>query len=152
MSQFLGTHLNRLDSKGRVSVPAQFRTVLRAAEDPSIVLRPSHRHPCIEGWPAAIFAELEAPLETLDLFSESHDDMQATLYSDAYPVEPDKEGRIVVPDHLKQHAGLTDAVAFMGAGRIFMIWEPDAGARYKTEARARTDALRMTLPGRRTVQ
>lgn len=152
MSQFLGTHQNRLDSKGRVSVPAQFRAVLRAADELSVVLRPSHRHPCIEGWPAAAFAELAAPLDTLDLFSDSHEDMQAAIYGDAYPVEPDKEGRIVVPDLLKQHAGLTEAVAFMGVGRTFQIWEPETVARYKAEARARSDALRLTLPGRRTVQ
>lgn len=152
MSQFLGTHQNRLDSKGRVSVPAQFRTVLRAAEDSSIVLRPSHRHPCIEGWPASAFAQLATPLESFDLFSEDHDDLQTAIYADACPVEPDKEGRIVVPEHLKEHAGLTEAVAFMGVGRLFEIWEPAAAARRAAAARERSEARRLTLPGRRTAQ
>ena len=108
MTQFLGTHQNRLDAKGRVSVPAPFRAVLRAlngAEPESagqerrrpVVLRPSHKHPCIEAWPGSVFQQLATPLERLDLFSEEHDDLAAALYADAFPVESDKEGRIVLP-------------------------------------------------------
>jgi len=148
MSQFLGTHQNRLDSKGRVSVPAPFRTVLRDAEDQTIVLRPSHKHPCIEAWPAAAFAQLAAPLNSLDLFSEDHDDLQTALYADAFPVEPDREGRIVMPESLQLHAGLTEAVVFMGMGRTFQVWEPAAAARRTAEARERSAARRLTIPGR----
>ena len=73
MSQFLGTHTNRLDAKGRVSIPAPFRAALRpAAEGAPLVLRPSHKHPCVEGWPAAAFQALAAPLDELDMFGEAH--------------------------------------------------------------------------------
>src|SRR6185312_15239365 len=102
-----------------------------------MVLRPSHKHPCIEVWPAAIFQELATPLERLDLFSEEHDDMAAALYADAFPVESDKEGRIILPESLAAHAGLTDAVVFMGLGRTFQIWEPQAAERRRAEARDR---------------
>lgn len=149
MSQFVGTHQNRLDSKGRVSVPAPFRTALRAGSDnsaTSLVLRPSHKHPCIEGWPNDVFNALAGPLESLDLFSESHDDFAAVLYADAFPVEADKEGRIVLPEMLVNHAGLVDAVVFMGLGRTFQIWEPGAAERRRAEARERSRGL--TLPGR----
>lgn len=148
MSQFLGTHQNRLDSKGRVSVPASFRTALRSDEDATLVLRPSHKHPCIEAWPARAFAELAAPLDSLDLFSEDHDDLQTALYADAFPVEPDREGRIVMPEFLQHHAGLTDAVVFMGMGRMFQVWEPAAAARRTAEARERSAARRLTIPGK----
>src|SRR5690242_16283056 len=104
MTHFLGTHQNRLDAKGRVSVPAPFRAVLRQNGEANgaapLVLRPSHKHPCIEAWPQAEFQALAAPLNRLDLFSEAHDDLANTLYADAYPVEADKEGRIVLPDAL----------------------------------------------------
>lgn len=150
MSQFLGTHQNRLDSKGRVSVPASFRTSLRAASDgaaPSLVLRPSHKHTCIEAWPAHVFQTLAGPLDRLDLFSEAHDDLAAALYADAFPVEADKEGRIVLPEALVAHAGLTDAVVFMGLGRTFQIWEPGAAERRRAEARERARERGLTLPG-----
>ncbi len=151
MTQFLGTHLNRLDAKSRVSIPASFRAVLRPDADggPSLVLRPSHTHRCIEGWPAAAFRTLAAPLNDLDVFSQEHDEMAATIYADACPTDPDREGRIVLPANLVQHAGLGDSVSFMGAGRIFQIWEPQAGERFREEARSRTNARRLTLRGNR---
>ncbi len=156
MSHFLGTHQNRLDAKGRVSVPAAFRASLRAqngdATSPgaspsiSLVLRPSHKHPCIEAWPESVFQALSTPLDRLDVFSEAHDDLAAALYADAFPVDPDREGRIVLPEPLVQHAGLTDAVVFMGLGRTFQIWEPAAAARRRDEARERARARGLTLP------
>jgi DNA-binding transcriptional regulator/RsmH inhibitor MraZ len=73
MSQFLGTHQSRLDAKNRVSIPAGFRSVLRAQLAPaatpdtaSLVLRPSHTHDCIEVWPATVFHALEASLNRHD--------------------------------------------------------------------------------------
>jgi MraZ protein len=153
MTHFLGTHQNRLDAKGRVSVPASFRAALRNGSGSDgggcgqIVLRPSHKHPCIEAWPAAEFQALAAPLERLDVFSEEHDDLASTLYADAYPAEIDKEGRVVLPDALVAHAGLDDAVVFMGLGRIFQIWEPAAAERRRAEARERARTRGLTLPG-----
>ena len=142
MTHFLGTHQNRLDAKGRVSVPAPFRAALKATSDANgngtqLVLRPSHQHPCIEGWPPAEFAALSNPLSELGLFSPEHDDLAASLYADAFPIETDKEGRVVLPPDLVAYAGLTDGVVFMGLGRIFQIWEPAAAERRRAEARER---------------
>lgn len=150
MASFLGTHQNRLDAKGRVSVPAPFRNALRSRDETNgthLVLRPSHQHRCIEAWPAAEFEALAAPLNRLDLFSQAHDDLAASLYSDAFPVEADKEGRIVLPDHLVEFAGLSETVVFMGLGRIFQIWEPEAAGHRRAEARERAKTHGFTLPG-----
>ena len=148
MSHFLGTHQNRLDAKGRVSIPAPFRAHLRGSDGSpaSAVLRPSHKHPCIEAWPEAVFQTLAGPLDRLDMFSEDQDDLMMALYADATRVEADKEGRIVLPESLVQHAGLADNVVFMGLGRTFQIWEPAAAEKRRADARnaARTRAL--TLP------
>ena len=148
MTHFLGTHQNRLDAKGRVSIPAPFRAALRALNGAGggLILRPAHTHPCIEGWPETIFHALAGPLDRLDLFSEAHDDLAAALYADAYPVEADKEGRIVLPEMLVAHAGLDEGVVFMGLGRIFQIWQPEAAARRRTEARERARQRGVTLP------
>ncbi|HEY7578815.1 MAG TPA: division/cell wall cluster transcriptional repressor MraZ [Acetobacteraceae bacterium] len=150
MASFLGTHQNRLDAKGRVSVPAPFRAALRSRGGDNgthLVLRPSHQHHCIEAWPANEFEALAEPLNRLDLFSQAHDDLAASLYSDAFPVEADKEGRIVVPDQLVSYAGLGETVVFMGLGRIFQIWEPEAAERRRAEARERARTHGLTLPG-----
>ena len=150
MSQFLGTHSNRLDAKGRVSVPAPFRSALRAGLDGdgpvTLILRPSHKHHCVEGWPTAAFAALGAGLGKLNQFSDAHEDMRAALYADAYPVEADKEGRIVLDEVLVEHAGLTNQVAFMGLGEIFQIWEPAAAKRRRDEARTGARLNQLSLP------
>ena len=148
MTQFLGTHQTRLDAKGRVSIPASFRTLLKNDDGvAALVLRPSHKHACIEGWPPAMFEALAAPLQKFDMFSEEQDDLAAALYADAYPLESDKEGRITVPEFLKQFAGLTEGVTFMGLGRTFQIWEPAAAGRRSAEARERVRVRGLTLPG-----
>ncbi len=150
MSVFLGAHQNRLDAKGRVSIPAGYRAILRAqaAEaqpgDPLLVLRQSPKHPCIEAWPMPAYLQLGPTLNRLDLFSDDQEDMALSLYGDAYPVDPDKEGRIVLPEALAAHAGVSESVAFMGLGRHFQIWEPQAAERRRAEARLR--ARSVTLP------
>ncbi len=150
MTLFLGNHQNKLDSKGRVSVPAPFRAALRdpAAEEATIrlVLRPSHKVPCIEVWPEATFQALAAPLDRMALFSDEHDDLASALFADAFAVETDREGRVVLPEALLVHAGLGQTLEFVGHGRIFRIWDPETGARHRAEARTRTQARGLTLP------
>lgn len=149
MSQFLGTHQNRLDAKGRTSVPAPFRTAIRNGHEDgatALILRPSHKHACIEAWPQAAFQEFTASLNKLDLFNDDADDLITTLYAEAWPVEADKEGRIILPDSLVQHANLTESVVFMGLGRHFQIWEPSAARQRTAEARDHARARRLTLP------
>ena len=150
MTHFLGTHINRIDAKGRVSIPAPFRAGLRAVDGDAaavgLILRPSHTHPCIEAWPVTTFQRLASPLDTLDPFSEAHDDLAAALFADALPADADKEGRIVLPEALAAHAGVSGSVVFMGLGHIFQIWEPEAAERRRVAAREA--ARRVRLPGR----
>ncbi len=146
----MGTHTNRLDAKMRVSIPASFRAAIRPggpeAPHAPIILRPSHKHPCIEGWPAGAFDQLDAPMQRLDVFSDDQDDLAFTLYADAAQVEPDKDGRIVLPTELAIHARLGESAVFVGLGRKFEIWEAVGLAARRAEARARTLARGLTLP------
>jgi MraZ protein len=156
MTLFIGTHQNKLDAKGRVSVPAQFRSVLkkmsRAGEGAAVAtmyLRPSHQNPCIEGWTELGFEALSAPLaEGYSQLSKEHEDFVLALFGDACATETDKEGRIMLPPNLVAHADLTDNVMFIGSRNTFQIWEPEAGNRRLAEAREKTKAAGFTLkPG-----
>lgn len=145
MTRFLGTHQTKLDSKGRVSVPAVFRAALRSlrsqdngALEISVILRPSHQYRCIEAWPEASFDTLTSELAQFSEISEQHDDLATALFADAYPLESDKEGRIIVPEDLLAHANITGPVAFMGIGSRFQLWEPAAAAERRANARERT--------------
>jgi MraZ protein len=153
MALFIGTHQNKLDAKGRVSVPAQFRSVLKkmshageAAAIATMYLRPSHQNPCIEGWSELGFEALSAPVaEGYNLFSQEHEDFVLALFGDACAMETDKEGRIMLPANLVAHAGLTENVVFIGTRNTFQIWEPEAGSRRLAEAREKTRAAGFSL-------
>ena len=156
MALFIGTHQNKLDAKGRVSVPAQFRSVLKkmshAGETSPVAmmyLRPSHQYPCIEGWTELDFEALSAPVaEGYDQFSQEHEDFVMALFGNACSVETDKEGRISVPASLLAHAGVTDSLVFIGTRNTFQIWEPEAGARRLAEATEKVRISGYTLRAR----
>ncbi len=153
MALFLGTYQNKLDAKGRVSIPAPFRTVLKrwshAGESSPVapvVLRPSHQYPCIEGWTEKGFEALSAPLESYNQFSQEREDLAMALFGDAMSMETDREGRIVLPAEMVVYANLVEAVTFIGTSKTFQIWEPEAGARRLAEAKAAVRAAHLTLP------
>lgn len=149
MSRFMGMHRNRLDAKGRVSVPAPFRAWLRSPEREGVttmVLAPSLDHPCVEGMTLAAFDVITRSLDRLDLLSAEAADIAVALCGSSLEVDTDKEGRVTIPESLMAYAGLGDTMLFVGLGRTFQIWEPEAGERRVAEARARVRAGRLTLP------
>jgi MraZ protein len=146
MTPFLGTHLGKLDRKGRISVPAPFRSALQRFGSDVLILRPSHSLPCIEVHPESEFQRLTSGLQRLNAFSDQQDDLATALFTEAHALQPDGEGRLVLPEPLVAHAGLTDAVACLGLGSLFQIWEPEAARRRIAEARLRVRERGMTLP------
>jgi MraZ protein len=147
MALFNGTYVQSFDAKGRVSVPASFRAALRAGavsipasgEGPvsiPLVLRPSEKTQCIEAWTEQKHHGLLAELEKLDPLSEEYDALATVLFADAYPIETDKEGRIIVHDALLGHAGLSRSgtVAFVGMGTRFQMWNPENVPGHKASA------------------
>jgi MraZ protein len=82
----------------------------------------------------------------VDLFSDAHDDLTATLFADAKQLGFDSEGRIMLPEILTQHAHITESAAFVGRGQTFEIWQPAALEVYKAEARRRALENGRTLP------
>lgn len=149
MTHFVGTIDGRLDGKGRLAIPADFRAQLPAvAGQHSLVLRPSHKFDCLEGWAWADFEQLSKPMDTLDIFSDSEDDLSYVLYGTANPCTPDKDGRIIVPPRQIRHARLSDAVVFVGLRRKFEIWSEAAWDAHLAAVAERARATKPTLPGR----
>ena len=146
MGLFLSTHINRLDKKGRVSVPSTFRAALAQESFQGVVLFGSHNFDALEGFSYSFMEELGQRLDSFDLFSDSQDDMATTIFGDSVQLPFDGEGRIVLPQSLIAHCGLEDAVAFVGLGKKFQIWKPESFEARKAEARARVKDNKMTLP------
>lgn len=149
MAVFIGTFENKVDRKGRVSVPAPFRQVLAGQSFQGIVAFRSYRVPAVEACGIDFMERLNDSVASMDLFSDAHEDLTATIFADSQQLPFDGAGRIILPPHFAEHAGISERAAFVGRGSIFQIWQPDALARHKREARARARSQGLTLPLRR---
>ena len=145
MAVFIDTFVNKIDRKGRVSVPATFRAALAAQAFQGIVAFPSFKFPALHCAGMDWMSSLIESTANVDLFSPEHDDLTASLFSDAKQLPFDGEGRVLLPESLCAHAHLSESAAFAGRGRYFEIWEPKALEDYKAEARKRAAEQQRTL-------
>jgi len=146
---FIGTFENKVDRKGRVSVPAPFRQAMATQSFPGIVAFRSYRAAAIEACGIDFMERLNESVAEMDLFSDAQDDLAATIFADSHQLAFDSEGRIMLPAEMAEHARITDRAAFVGKGPIFQIWQPELLNGYKQEARARAKSQGLTLPLRR---
>ena len=137
MSLFLSSYENRLDTKGRISVPATFRAALSSEQFAGVVLYRSFTNNCIEGLSMSRLTQLAAATDKMGVFDNKLDDLTAMLFADARQLQFDVTGRIMIPADLLAHAGITDTAVFVGRGNSFQIWNPDAFREMQANALAR---------------
>jgi MraZ protein len=143
---FLSTYVNKVDRKGRVSVPATFRSTLATHRHAGVVIVfPSFRVPAIDGTGSDRMEEMQRRLEGLEQFSDEYENL-SQLFADTHLLTMDGEGRIILPDILKEHAHLTSEAAFVGLGATFQIWDPTRYAEYREAVRERSRRQGATLP------
>lgn len=137
---FMDTITNKVDAKGRVSLPSDYRAIVKELSTEIVCYR-SLSAPCIEGCLEETLDKLATEIEnSTDFFSETQDNLTNLIFGDAKRFPFDSTGRIVLTDKLLQHAGITDAAVFVGKGRKFQIWSPENWAR--EEARIRAEVLK----------
>ncbi|PCJ60104.1 MAG: transcriptional regulator MraZ [Rhodospirillaceae bacterium] len=137
MALFLSTYTNKIDKKGRVSVPASFRAAIGGQSFHGIVAFRSYRMKTIEAFSIDRMERLSTSLDALDLFSDAQDDLAATIFADSRPLPFDSEGRILLPPEFTDYANLQGQAAFVGRGATFQIWEPKAFEAHQMSARKR---------------
>jgi MraZ protein len=145
MNRFVSNITLRLDSKGRVSIPASFRTVLGRDGFEGLYCYPALDRPAIDAGGNALMSEIEALIERFTPFSEEREQFALALYGTSETLKVDGEGRVVLSDTLKRHAGITDAVTFVGLGHKFQIWEPGRFHNELAEATQKVRALKAEL-------
>lgn len=126
MSLFLSSYENRLDTKGRISVPASFRASVSNEKFPGVVLYRSFTNDCIEGMSMSRMEQMASATDKMGVFDSELDDLTAMLFADARPLAFDVTGRVVIPADLLAHAGITDSAIFVGRGNSFQIWNPES--------------------------
>lgn len=147
MKFFSSTATNRVDAKGRVSIPAPFRKVLAAENSPLLFLRPEVRgRPAIEGFGEAYFEELARQLEQLSPVSDEYEALADLMVSRTWQLPLDETGRIVLPAPLREAAGIKDEALFVGRIRTFQIWNPETYRALEAELRDTARANFHKLP------
>jgi MraZ protein len=142
---FLSTYTNKIDKKGRVSVPALFRTSLSQQEFPGIIAYSSFINPCIEACGMNRIEVLNQTIDNLDPYSESRDAFATTIMGGCVQLAFDSEGRIVLPETLIEFAKLENQACFVGKGATFEIWNPQDFEDYASKAREIAKKDRQTL-------
>jgi MraZ protein len=150
MNRFLSNFTNRLDAKGRVSIPAPFRAVLARDGFEGLYVHPALDAPALDAGGNVLLNEIDAFLQTLAPYSEERDRLSTALFGTSEILKVDPEGRVGLTETVKAHAGITDAVAFVGLGHKFQIWEPTRFQAHLEEARAKVRELRNAFRGRAT--
>ena len=125
MGLFLSCYENRLDTKGRISVPAAFRSSLNNEIFAGVVLYRSFTHNCIEGLSMSRMEKIATATDQMGIFDGELDDLSALVFADARPLTFDVTGRIIIPDDLLKHANIKETALFVGRGNSFQIWNPD---------------------------
>ncbi len=149
MELFLSTYVNKVDRKGRVSVPATFRSTLATHRHPNMIIAfPSVRLPTIECTGSDRMEEMQERIETLEQFSEEYENL-TQLFADAIPLTIDGDGRVILPDTLKEHGHIGGDVAFVGLGSMFQLWDPARYEEHSAAVRERARRQGTTLPPRR---
>jgi MraZ protein len=142
---FLSTFVNKVDRKGRVSVPATFRAAVADQSFSGIVVFPSFKYHALDASGIKRMEEMSERLNTLDEFSDEHDDL-GMLFAGSQALPFDTEGRIVLPENLAEHAHITESAAFVGLGKKFQIWEPNRFADHQATLRERARQQGTRLP------
>lgn len=137
---FMDTITNKVDAKGRVSLPADYRSIVKELSSEIVCYR-SLSAPCIEGCLEETLDRLATEIEdATDFFSETQDNLTNLVFGDAKRFTFDSTGRIMLSEKLLKHAGITDTAVFVGKGRKFQIWNPKNWA--EEERRIRAEVLK----------
>ena len=146
MKAFFGTFTNKVDAKGRVSVPAPFRAVIQARGMTSIAVYPALFGPYLEGAGFDRFEDLQKQISDSFVPAPGNEDAELIM-GELREFPLDSEGRVVLPDEFLAKANLQGQAVFYGQGPRFEIWEPAALEALKEAKRARVAAATLARRG-----
>ena len=142
---FLSSYDNKIDKKGRVSVPAAFRSYLTTQGYNGFVSYPSFSNPALECCTQERIERLSNSIDTLNPFEEKRDFFATSILSESINLQFDSEGRISLTPKLLKHAKIKNSMVFVGQGKTFQIWEPTIFEKFKVTARKKANLNRASL-------
>lgn len=135
MSRFLSNATNKIDAKGRVSVPASFRTVVTSLKAEELYCFQDFVFPAVSAGGPGLLERFERQIATLDPFSPEANRMSLVVHGGGVFMKLDGEGRLMVTDFIRQYTGITSEVTFVGRADHFQLWQPQAFEEMQAAAR-----------------
>ena len=142
---FISSYENKLDKKGRVSVPATFRSYLSSMGYNGFIGYPSFNHSAVEACSQDRIEKLSNTIDSLNPFEEKRDYFATSVLSESVNLQFDTEGRVSLTDKLLNHANIKNNILFVGLGKTFQIWEPKTFEKFKIVARKKAYQNRSNL-------
>ena len=142
---FLSQYTYKVDNKGRISVPADFRISVNTKFFNGIIAFRSYKFKAIECLDFEKMKKIADSLDDLDFFSESKNDITTSILSDSYKLPFDSEGRICLPNELLKFADIKSQATFVGRGSSFQIWNPNSFKDYLQKARNNIKKKKLSL-------
>ena len=142
---FLSSFENKIDKKGRVSVPANFRSHLTSMGYNGFITYPSFNHEALEACPQDRIEKLSESIDSLNPFEEKRDYFATSVLSESVNLQFDPEGRISLTEKLIKHAKIKNNILFVGLGKTFQIWDPKIFEKFKLVARKKAFLNRSKL-------
>ena len=142
---FLSTYENKIDKKGRVSVPATFRSYLQSLGYNGFISYPSFNHSALEACSQDRIEKLSNTIDSLNPFEEKRDYFATSVLSESVSLQFDTEGRVSFTEKLLNHANIKNDILFVGLGKTFQIWEPKNFEKFKIQARKKSYQNRSSL-------
>ncbi len=145
MDEFVSSFTNKIDAKGRVSVPASFRAVLVKEQSDEIFCHPALDSAALDAGGPRLVKHIRGLLEDLAPYSDEKDQLATALFGESEYLKIDSDGRIVLPLRLRDVAGFKGQVTFVGLGDKFQMWEPTQFEEARNAARSKVRDLRKLL-------
>ena len=142
---FISSYENKLDKKGRVSVPATFRSHLNSKGYNGFISYPSFNYSALEACSQDRIEKLSNTIDSLNPFEEKRDFFATSILAESTNLQFDSEGRISLSSKLLKHAKIKNSMLFVGQGQTFQIWEPTAFEKFKVTARKKANLNRANL-------
>ena len=142
---FLSNYENKIDKKGRVSVPATFRSFLNSMGYNGFITYPSFNHEALEACAQDRIEKLSNTIDSLNPFEEKRDYFATSVLSASESLQFDTEGRVSISEKLLNHSKIKTSVLFVGLGKTFQLWEPKSFDKFKTFARKKAFQNRSNL-------
>ena len=126
-------------------MPASFRSYLSSMGYGGVICYPSFNNPSIEACPQSRIEKLSESIDSLNPFEEKRDIFATSVLAESVNLQFDTEGRISIPHKLLKYTKIKSSILFVGQGKTFQIWEPNAYEKFRIQAKRKANLNRSSL-------